>query len=58
MAYPTIPPKTEDIDVMNAMKKHLFGLFFIIEIIKISGGIGEIKLSINENKHKNILDFL
>ncbi len=46
---------------MVAIKAILFHCFFfaiVIGIIKTSGGIGKTKLSINETKPKNVLEFL
>ena len=58
MKYPKQAPRTEDIVAMKAILIHSCLFAIVIGIINTSGGIGNIKLSINEKKLKKIFDLL
>ena len=52
------PPKTENSVQIILTKSHLFFFAKIIGIKKISGGIGKIMDSKNENKLRSFTEFL
>ena len=56
--YPMTPPKTENSVQIILIKSHLFFFAKTIGIKKISGGIGKIIDSKNENKLKSFTEFL
>ena len=56
--YPKHAPNTEPVVAINAIFFHSFFFAIVMGIINTSGGIGKIKLSINDIKPKNFLEFL
>ena len=56
--YPKQAPRTDDIVAIKAILIHSCLFAIVIGIIKTSGGIGNMKLSINEKKLKKNFDFL
>ena len=58
MKYPRQAPKTDPIVAINAILIHSCFRAIVIGIIKTSGGIGNIKLSIKDINPKIDLDLL
>ena len=56
--YPKHAPKTDPMVAISAILSHSVLLAIVIGIIKTSGGIGNIKLSMNEIKPRTSFDFL
>ena len=56
--YPKHAPNTEPMVAIKAICFHSFFFAIVMGIINTSGGIGKIKLSINDIKPKNFLEFL
>jgi hypothetical protein len=54
--YPKQAPNTDPVVAIKAIFFHSFFLAIVIGIINTSGGIGKIKLSINDIKPKNFLE--
>ena len=56
--YPKHAPRTEPKVAIEAILNHSFFLAIVIGIIRTSGGIGKIKLSMKDIKPKKDFDFL